>query len=131
MKPELAKKRYMSMMIGSSLGYIATVFVVSYTHGLLTEGSTPAIILSLVPAVPICLMLWSIWRFLDEMDEVARHVLTQSMLFGLFVLLALSGAWGLVELFNDSMPRLPIFFVFPAFFIIFGLVTGFKYKRWA
>jgi len=131
MKPKLANKRYMSLMMGSSLGYLATVFAISFTHDYLIDGSIAAIILSLVPGVPICLMVWSLWRYLKEVDEVARHDLTQAMLIGLFVLLVLSGSWGLAELFNDSMPRLPIFFAFPAFFLVFGLVSVTKYKRCA
>ena len=129
MKPKIATKRYLSLMLGSSFGYLATVFAVSLSHRNLTDGSIPAIILSLVPGVPLCLMVWSVWRYLKEADEVVRHDLTQSMLIGLFVLLILSGCWGLAELFNDSIQRLPLFFAFPVFFLIFGIVSGTKYKR--
>jgi len=129
MKPQLAIKRYLSLMLGSSLGYLGTVFAVSFTHDIFIDGSVPAILLSLLPGIPLCLMVWSVWRYLQEADEVVRHVLTQAMLIGLFVLLGLSGSWGLAELFNDSIPRLPVFFAFPIFFLIFGLVTATKYKR--
>lgn len=131
MKPQLATKRYLSLMMGSSLGYIATVCAVSLTHSSLIDGSIPAIVLSLVPGVPLCLMLWSIWRYVNEVDEVVRHDLTQAMMIGLFILLILSGSWGLAELFNDSIPRFPLFFAFPVFFIIYGVVSGLKYKRCA
>jgi len=129
MKPKVALKRYLSLMIGSSLSYLGSVFGVSFSHDLLKDGSIPAILLSLVPAVPLCLMVWSVWRYIQEADEVVRHDLTQAMLIGLFVLLGLSGSWGLAELFNDSMPRLPVFFAFPAFFLIFGIASAAKYKR--
>jgi len=129
MKPKLAMKRYLSLMIGSALGYIAMVFVVSFSHDLLKDGSVPAIILSLVPGIPLCLMIWSLWRYLKESDEVVRHDLTQAMLIALFAVLAFTGSWGLAELFNDSLPRLPLFFVFSIFFLIFGIVSGTKYKR--
>lgn len=131
MNPKLATKRYLSLMIGSSLGYLATVFAVSLTHDKLVDGSVVAVLLSLTPSIPICLMVWSVWRHLKEVDEVARHDLTQAMLIGLFVLLIFSGSWGLAELFNDTMPRLPIFFAFPVFFLIFGVVSSTKYKRCA
>ena len=129
MKPKLAMKRYLTLMIGSSLSYIGTVFAVSFTHDNFIDGSIPAVLLSLVPGVPLCLMVWSVWRYLQEADEVVRHDLTQAMLIGLFVLLGLSGCWGLAELFNDSMPRLPIFFAFPAFFLVYGLASATRYKR--
>lgn len=129
MKPQLAHKRYLSLMMGSSFGYIATVFAVAFTHDKLIDGSVPAIILSLVPGVPLCLMVWSVWRYLKEADEVVRHDLKQAMMIGLFVLLVLSGCWGFAELMNESLPRLPIFFAFPAFFLIFGIASGIRYKR--
>lgn len=129
MTPKLANKRYMSMMMGTSLGYIASVFGVSFLHDKLEDGSFAAIVLALVPGVFIVLMILSVWRFLKETDEVARYDLTQAMMTGLFALLALSGGWGLVELFNDSLPRLPIFFAFPAFFLIFGFVSAIRYRR--
>ena len=129
MKPQLATKRYITLVMGSGASYLAMVFAVSVTHDLLKDGSIPAILLSLVPGVPLCLMVWSLWRYLKESDEVVRHDLTQALLIGLLALLGLSGSWGLAELFNDSMPRLPIFFAFPVFFVIFAAVTATKYKR--
>lgn len=131
MKPSLAKKRYLSLMTGSSLGYLATVFAISFTHDNFTDGSVTAILLSLIPGIPLCLMIWAVWRFIKEVDEVARHDLTQAMMLGLFAILILSGCWGLVELFNESLPRLPIFFAFPIFFGAYGIVSGLKYKRFA
>jgi len=130
MKPKLAIKRYLFSVMGSSLGYVAAVFGISFAHDKVTDGSVAGILISLIPGIFIVLMTASLWRFLKDVDEVARHDLTQAMMAGIFVLLMLSGSWGLVELFNDSMPRLPIFYAFPAFFIIFGLFSGIKYKRW-
>ncbi len=130
MEPKTAIKRYMTLMMGSSLSYLVVVFAISVSHDALKDGSLPAIALSLLPGIPLCLVLWSLWRYLKEADEVVRHDLTQAMVIGLFILLGISGCWGLAELFNDTMPRLPMFFAFPLFFIIFGLVSGTKYKRW-
>ncbi len=129
MKPKQANKRYFSAMLGSSLGYLGSVFGVSFLHDKLVDGSIPGILLSLIPGIFICLMLLSVWRYLKDVDEVVRHELIQAMMAGLFALLALSGGWGLVELFNDSLPRLPVFFAFPVFFLTYGLVTAIRYKR--
>ena len=130
MKPELVKKRYMSSMMGSSFAYLASVFGMSNLHDKVPDASFGGILISLVPGVFICFMLYFVWKFLKDVDEVARHDMTQAMMVGLFALLALSGGWGLVELFNDSLPRLPIFYAFPAFFLIFGCISCVKYKRW-
>lgn len=129
MKPKQANKRYISMMMGSSLGYLGSVFGISFLHDKVPDGSVPGTLIALIPGIFICLMLFSVWRYLKEVDEVVRYQLTQAMIMGLFALLALSGGWGLVELFNDSLPRLPIFFAFPIFFLVYGLVSSIKYRR--
>jgi len=130
MKPKLVKKRYMSTMLGASFGYVGSVLGISFLHDKVPDGSAAGILTSLVPGIFICFMLGAFWRYLKDVDEVARHDMIQAMIVGLFALLALSGGWGLVELFNDSLPRTPIFYAFPAFFLIFGLVSCVKYKRW-
>ena len=94
MKPKQANKRYMSKMMGSSLGYIGSVFGVSFLHDKVPDGSVAGVVLALIPGLFICLMLFSVWRYLKEVDEVVRYQLTQAMMIGLFVLLALSGGWG-------------------------------------
>jgi len=131
MKPKAVKKRYLLTMMGASLGYLGSVSGISFLHDKVPDGSIAGMLIALIPAIFIGLMLSAFWRFLKDVDEVARHDMTQAIMAGLFILLMLSGSWGLVELFNDSMPRLPIFYAFPSFFIIFGLVSGIKYKRWA
>jgi len=111
------------------LGYLGSVFGISFLHDKVPDGSVPGTLIALIPGIFICLMLFSVWRYLKEVDEVVRYQLTQAMIMGLFALLALSGGWGLVELFNDSLPRLPIFFAFPIFFLVYGLVSSIKYRR--
>jgi hypothetical protein len=128
-KPAQATKRYLRAMMGSALGYIAAVFGVSFIHDKFIDGSPLAIVIALIPGLFIALMVLALWRYLNEADEVIRHDLTQAMMGALFIMLMLSGGWGLAELFNDDMPRLPIFFVFPAFFLLYGLISAFKYKR--
>ncbi len=129
MKPALAHKRYRQRIMGSALGYLGAVFGVSFLHDSFTDGSIFALLISAIPAAFIIVMLWAVWRFLGDMDEVAHHDNIHAMIEALLIILAFTGGWGLIELFNDDFPRLPIFFVFPGFFIIYGLIAGFKYKR--
>jgi len=131
MTPKQAGRRYIMMMMSGSLGYLISVFGVSIFHDTFQDGSLAGITLSLIPAAFILIMIFSIYRFLNDMDEVARHDHSEAMLLSLFIILTLSGGWGLAELFNDSMPRLPVFFVFPIFFLIYGVISCMKYKRWA
>jgi hypothetical protein len=130
MKPKQAIRRYLSTTIGASLAYVGSVFGVSFFHDRLIDGSAAGILIALVPGIFICLMLFSMWRYLQEIDEVARHELTQGMMTGLFGILAFSGGWGLVERFNETLPPLSLFYVFPAYFLIMGIATFVRWKRW-
>ncbi|MDB2437804.1 hypothetical protein N9W89_03750 [Hellea sp.] len=129
MKPILVYKRYAFTTLGAGLGYLGSVIGTASLHDKVPDGSAVGIFISLIPAIFIGFMLRAFWRYLKDSDEVVRHDLTQAIMAGVFALLMLSGGWGLVELFNDSMPRLPIFYAFPAFFIIFGFVSAINYKR--
>ncbi|MGB3454978.1 MAG: hypothetical protein WBG08_12070 [Litorimonas sp.] len=127
--PRMAKKRYMGRMLGASLGYVGSIVGAAF---LIESGDpiTPVTVLAaLAPAAFILLMLVAVWRYVAEVDEVARHDYVQSMLFALFGILALSGGWGLVELFNEDLPRLPVFWILPVFFALFGLVNLIRHRR--
>ena len=42
---------------------------------------------------------------------------------GLAVILSVSLAWGILELFAEALPKLPVFFVFPIYFAAQGLAS--------
>lgn len=127
--PKQAQKRYMGRMLGASGAYIGTVLAASFVVDEGDAVTVSTILVALVPAICILFMLRAVWMYLNEVDEVARHDFTQAMMVSLFIILAIGGGWGLVELFNDNLPRLPIFYVFPAFFGIYGLVSCFGFGR--
>jgi cytochrome c-type biogenesis protein CcmH/NrfF len=127
--PKQAAKQYGCRMMGAALGYLGATFGAAMV---LDEGDPVTVItilVALVPAAFVLLMLRAVWRYMKEMDEVARYDHTQAMLIALFVVLSVGGGWGLVELFNEELPRLPIFWVFPGFFFIYGLVACFVFGR--
>lgn len=127
--PKAVKKRYFARMSGAAAGYLGAVFGVSFLLDKDDPVTVLTILAAMIPGLFIFMMLWAVWRYVAEVDEVARHDYVQAMLIALFSVLALSGGWGLVELFNENMPRLPVFWIFPIFFMIFGLVSCFRFKR--
>lgn len=131
LSPKTAHKNYMGRMLGASGGYIGTVFAAAFVIDDGDPVSVITILVSLLPAIFVLLMIRAVWRYISEVDEVARHDYVQAMMAALFIVLALSGSWGLVELFNDDLPRVPIFWVFPIFFFAFGIVSSFRYRRCA
>lgn len=128
--PGQAKKSYMFRMLGASFGYVGAIIAAAIV---IDEGdpvSAITIVVAAIPALFILLMMRALWRYIREADEVARHDITQAMMDGLFIVLAVSSSWGLIEMFNASLPRLPVFWMFPLFFAVFGIVSGIRYGRW-
>lgn len=122
-------KRYRWTVLGSGAGYIGAVAGVSTQ----LNGSDPVtvlnVMLALLPGVFIIWMIHAIWTYLRDVDEAARFFLTKAMMGALFVALALSGVWGLAELFLDNLPRFPVFFVFPFVMGTFGVLSAFGPAR--
>lgn len=129
MSPRTAHRRYMARMLGAACGYIGTIIAASAVIDKNGPVTAITILVAAVPAICILAMLRAIWKYIQEVDEVARHDHVQAMLAALFVVLAISGSWGLIELFNESLPRLPVFYIFPVFFLIYGLVSSIRYRR--
>lgn len=126
MTPQLAKRRYRLSLLGFSLGYAGTLIGVTIALKKLSVSTSGfALILAIFPGLFLFGMLWSVWRFMSEVDEVTRHFTVQSMMLGLFGILTLSGVWGVMELLVENLPQLPIFWIFPAFFLAFGLANCF------
>lgn len=119
-------RQYMFSMLGTSLGYAGSLIGVTFALRNWEDVSMPIIIaLATIPGIFLFGMILSFWRYVRDIDEVARHFIVQSMILGLFAILALSGIWGLIEMLTDDVPRLPIFWVFPLFFGAFGLAACF------
>ena len=129
MSPTEKNRRYKFSTFGYGLGYIGAVFGISFLPETLFEGSIAGIFLAIIPALFICLMVLTFWRYINNIDEVARHDHISAMVISLMLVLIVSGGWGLVELFNENMPRIPIFYIYPVFFLTYGLIAAIRYKR--
>ena len=125
MSPATAKRRYTLRLLGVTAGYLGSlVGVVSILndHPDMTLGARIA--LSVLPAIFVIAMLVVMWKFFSEMDEVARHFNERAINVAAFVVLAISGSYGLIDMLVEGLPPLHIFWVFPIFFGVFGLVKA-------
>jgi hypothetical protein len=124
MTPKQVNRKYRSRMIGAGLAYVGAVTGASF---LIDNGDpvTPlALIAALGPGAALLLMLYSMWRYFTDVDEVGRFFMMQSFTTAFFGTLAVCGVWGLAELFLEDLPKLPVFFVFPIGMAMFGLFSG-------
>lgn len=129
MSQTLIQKRYRRTVMGAGAGYIGAVFGVSTQ---LDDGDPVTalnVFLAFLPGAFVLLMVYAMWVYIRDVDEAARHFLVKAMMSALFVTLAISGVWGLAELFLDGLPKLPVFFVFPIVMGMFGVFTAFGPAR--
>ncbi len=119
--PKQALRRYFKMFVPSMIAYLVlVVLAVRLIRGELVTGAVMYLV-AFLPALAALGFLFSWFRFIRETDELARRVQTEAIMFGVGVVLTLSLTWGLLEMFIDTLPRLPVFWVFPIFMIGQGL----------
>lgn len=118
-------KRYMFSLLGYSCAYAGSIIGVAFViKGDLIENVIVKIGLVLIPAIFVMMMLRAFWVYLRDVDEAQRFFLQRSVNIAAFTILIFAGSWGVVEMMVDEIPKIPVFWTFPLFFVIFGLATG-------
>lgn len=115
-------------MVPIALVYVAGVLLATF----LIDRDAPlgplAIALALLPGLAIVAMIWVMGRFLMELnDEYLRMLEIRKVIVATGFTLAVTSVWGLLELYSASVPRLPVFYVFPIWCL--GLFVGLLVNR--
>lgn len=117
-----AKQRYVRIHIALSILYVGIVLLASY---FVPDNAAPTpgtVVWGLLPGLVVLGWIWNMGRYLFAMeDEYLRMLETRKALIATALALAVSGGWGILELFA-TVSRLPVFFVFPIWCI--GLALG-------
>ncbi len=123
-----ATKRYMRIFVPAMLAYLIGVFGVSWAdnHSLIPEWSL--YVLTIIPVLAIFAWMWAQWRYVNELDEYLKKIQTEAMMIGLMIVTAIASGWGLMELMTD-VPRIPIFFAGPGFYMVYGIAYAVLAKR--
>ena len=117
-----AKARYVRVHLALSAAYVAFVFLVSFFVPD-DAAPTPAVIFwAILPGLVVVGWIWNMGRYYSDMrDEYMRMLEVRKAMWATAITLAVSGGWGLLELYS-TVPRLPVFFIFPIWCI--GLAIG-------
>jgi len=119
------QRHYRKSLLLSAIGYAVTLTGVTFAVNKMEASPILAGSLAIIPAVFVLLMLRAVWIYIHDVDEAQRFFLIKSMMIGLFAVLSVSGGWGLVEMMSNDLPGIPIFWLFPMFFFVFGLASCF------
>ena len=121
--PKEALRRYFKIFIPSMMAYMFFVFLAArLIKGEFVNGPLMFIV-ALLPVIAALGFLYGWFRFIQETDELARRVQTEAIMVGVAAILTLTLTWGILEMFIVTLPRLPVFWVFPIFMVTQGLAS--------
>jgi hypothetical protein len=122
--------RYARRMMLIAAAYVAGIVLASLTIDRSAPLGPLTIALTLVPGGAMLAAIWAMGRFLTDLaDEYLRMLEVRKFIVATGVTLAITSVWGLLELYSDSLPRLPVFYVFPIWCA--GLFVGQLVNRFA
>ena len=118
--PKQALRRYYTLFIPSMTTYIIAVFIA--VNLLKNDVVTGPLVypIALLPGLAALVFLYGYFRFIREMDELQRKVQIEATMVGVATILTFTLTWGLMEMFLPELPRVPMFWIFPLYFIVQG-----------
>ena len=117
-----AKKRYHRVFWPAMLAYTVIVLGGAWIVDKETSPEWLAAIVAVLTALPVCLALWAIVRWMSETDEYTRIKHLKGFARG--AALTISGVFviGFLQLF-EVIDNFEVFWIGPAFFLAYGLST--------
>jgi len=123
-----AHRRYMKLFIPAMAMYVLSITGVTMArkHGTLPEPMLYAA--SIIPAIFVVIWMFGHMRYINELDEYLQKLQVKAVLFGLAGIMIFSTIWGLLEELA-SVPAVPIFYILPVFYFVYGLAYMVIAKR--
>ncbi len=126
-----ALRRYLYRFLIAMSLYVVFLVTALWAFPIYHPTGPLAYLLGILPALPIIAVIVIVGFYLaEEKDEFQQRVLMQAMIWGIGATLAITTAWGFLEVFK-LVPQLPLYVVFPLFCALTGFSTGMlksKYK---
>ncbi len=128
MQTKHAHRRYMKLFIPAMALYLFSMIGISFArkHDTLPEPMLYAA--AIIPAVFIIIWILGHMRYIHELDEFMQKLQVKAVLFGLAGIMIIATIWGLMEELAGA-PALPVFYVVPGFYFIYGLAYIIIAKR--
>ena len=123
-----ATRRYRKIFIPAMALYLISIFGISWADNQSYLPPWSMYALTLIPILAIFAWMWAQWRYVNELDEYLKALQTEAMMIGLMTVTAIASGWGLMELMTD-VPRIPVFFAGPGFYLIYGIAYAVLSKR--
>lgn len=120
MTQKQAHRRYMKLFVPAMAMYLLSMFGISFAKKNATMPEPLLYGLAIVPAIFVLMWIWGHMRYITELDEYLRGLQIRAVLIGMAVIMAFTTVWGLLEELAAA-PAVPIFFIVPGFYFVYGL----------
>ena len=121
-------KKYRIRMASLAIGYLISIWSVVQASKSETLSDFTIYAISVIPTLFILAFLWVTWKFVKSLDEYLRNLHTEAMMIGALVAIGIGGGWGVMELMAD-VQHLPIYYVLPIYFFVYGVSVFILKKR--
>ncbi len=121
-------RKYRIRMALLSTGYILSTWSAVQASKSETLSDYTLYAVSVIPTLFILAFLWVPWKFVKSLDEYLRALHTEAMMIGAMAAIGIGGSWGVLELIAD-VPHLPVFYVLPIYFLVYGMSILILKKR--
>ena len=128
MHEALAKRRYQRGLVPAMVIFLCGSFGLAWLDANADPSNYVMIAISVVPVAAALFMFSLHWRLLNEVDEYLRQIQINALLIGATVALTIATGWGYLESYIDA-PALPIFWLNPIFWIVYGSAAAVMTKR--
>lgn len=123
-----AQKRLRQSAIPVMCIYFALFGVIVWLFSHRSIHGAMAYFLAALPALPLIAVIVLLGRYLhEEIDEFKRALITEAMLWSIGLTMALTTAWGFIEMFIPGM-HVPVLWVFPVFCVM-AAISKFLVRR--
>lgn len=108
-----AYRRYMRRFWPATGLYVLAIALATWLIPDDASANWLSVGIALLPGLGIVAMIWAMGRLLVELDdEYLKMLEVRKALTATGLVLAVASVWGILELFT-SVPKLPIFWIFP------------------
>ena len=122
-KLDPAQRRYMVRTWLFMGGYVA-VNLAAIAGAFDDLEGAGAWMLALAVSAPVAGQIWATLALMAESDEFVRALTARRFIIASGVAMALFSAWGFAESYAEA-PHAPGWFIFPLFWLAFGVVSPF------
>ena len=121
--PSAANRAYMRRFIPMMLLYVLVMFGAVSLNDRLAPSGPLAIILAVLPALPLIGVIWALGRLLvEEQDEYLRSLTVRQFIIATGFMLAVTSIWGFLDAFGQ-VPHVPMYWAFIIWCVGLGVGT--------